>query len=251
MKSWQDLGFEIEITKDESPTLRLLQSLDPAKAFGESMHHSGGASIETTHLYGNVAAEILTKIQKPHFMVVGLGLGYIEMNIAREAIKRGCSVGLITSYEAIPELSEFFIQWLHDRAGNLSPEVSSVYDQALMHVLKGTEISENQIKSFLKDHFQTVADIHGPLHADVQFVSRYHGFFYDAYSSKTHPHLWEEDFLNRLLRESAEPYCLLTTYAVKGTLKRALKNNGFSITEREGFFTKRGSTLGVRASGVS
>ncbi|MEK2688721.1 MnmC family methyltransferase [Bdellovibrio sp. GT3] len=247
MKSWQDLGFEIEITKDLSPTLRLLQSLDPEKPYGESMHHSGGASIETTHLYGSVARDVLQKTDNPHFMVVGLGLGYIEMNIAREALLAGKTVGLITSYEAISELREFFFDWLHGKVENLLPEVASIYDQALKHVLKGTEIPENELKSFLRKHFQSASDIHGAMTAEMTFLSRYHGFFYDAYSSKTHPHLWEENFLNRLLLESAESQCSLSTYAVKGTLKRALKANGFAVIEREGFFTKRGSTLGVRS----
>ncbi|WP_413574476.1 MnmC family methyltransferase [Bdellovibrio sp. HCB290] len=246
MKSWQDLGFEIEITKDQSPTLRLLQSLDPSKEFGESMHHSGGASTETTHLYGNVAADVLGKVKDPHFMVVGLGLGYIEMNIAREAIKKNASVGLITSYESIPELSEFFIEWLHDRGGNLPIEVADVYDQVLKHVLSENSISDKELKSFLRNHFETVKDVQGPLGENTEFVSRYHGFFYDAYSSKTHPHLWDEVFLNRLLSEAASSQCSLSTYAVKGTLKRALKNHGFQVIEREGFFSKRGSTLGVR-----
>ncbi len=246
LKSWADLGFEIEITKDQSPTLRLLESLDPSKPYGESMHHSGGASTETTHLYGNVAADVLAKINNPHFMVVGLGLGYIEMNIAREALLQKKSVGLITSYESIPELREFFYLWLHDRTENLLPNVTSVYDDALMHVLKGTEISRKELKSFLQNHFPNLMDIHGSLHEGIQFVSRYHGFFYDAFSSKTHPHLWDEEFLNRLLLESAEEKSVLTTYAVKSNMKRALRAQGFAVIERPGFFTKRGSTLGIK-----
>jgi hypothetical protein len=246
LKTWADLGFEIEITKDLSPTLRLLESLDPMKPYGESMHHSGGASTETTHLYGNVAADVLAKINNPHFMVVGLGLGYIEMNIAREAIKQNKTVGLITSYESIPELREFFYQWLHDRTENLLPEVISVYDDALMHVLKETEITVEELKSFLRKHFVNLMDIHGSLHEDIKFISCYHGFFYDAFSSKTHPHLWGEEFLNRLLLESSEEQSVLTTYAVKSNMKRALRAQGFVVTERPGFFSKRGSTLGTK-----
>lgn len=246
LKSWVDLGFEIEITKDQSPTLRLLESLDPAKPYGESMHHSGGASTETTHLYGNVAADILAKIQNPHFMVVGLGLGYIEMNIVRAALQQNKTVGLITSYESIPELREFFYLWLHDRRESLLPEVVHIYDDALMHVLKDTAISAGELKSFLRKHFVNLSDIHGSLHEDIAFVSRYHGFFYDAFSSKTHPHLWGEEFLNRLLLETSEEQSVLTTYAVKSNMKRALRAQGFIVTERPGFFSKRGSTLGTK-----
>jgi hypothetical protein len=246
LKSWENIGFEIEITNDQSPTLRLLESLNPEKPYGESMHHSGGASTETTHLYGNVAAFVLDKINNPHFMVVGLGLGYIEMNIAREAIQRNKSVGLITSYESIPELREWFYLWLHDQSDKLHPDVSKVYDDALKHVLKGTNISGAELKSFLKNHFAQLMDFHGALNEDVQFISRYHGYFYDAFSSKTHPHLWGEEFLNRMLLETSEENSVLTTYAVKGNLKRALRAQGFTITLRDGFFSKRGSTLGTK-----
>ncbi|UYL08125.1 MnmC family methyltransferase [Bdellovibrio sp. SKB1291214] len=246
LKSWEDIGFEIEITKDQSPTLRLLESLDPAKPYGESMHHSGGASTETTYLYGSVAATVLEKIKNPHFMVVGLGLGYIEMNLAREALKQNKTVGLITSYESIPELREFFYLWLHGKQDQLHQNVAKVYDEALRHVLIGTEITPQQLKSFLRDHFANLTDFHGALNEDVQFISRYHGIFYDAFSSKTHPHLWGEDFLNRLLLQSSAETSVLTTYALKSNLKRALRAQGFTVTEREGFFTKRGSTLGTR-----
>ena len=102
MKLWRDIGFEIEITGDGSPSLRLLESVDPAKDKGESMHHSGGACAETLLIYGQPIALTLQKVEKAHFLIVGLGLGYIELTIAREALllgKKADAVGLITSYE--------------------------------------------------------------------------------------------------------------------------------------------------------
>lgn len=246
MKSWKDIGFEIEITKDQSPTLRLLESVDPAKPYGESMHHLGGASTETTHLYGEVAAKVLTQVHRPHFMVVGLGLGYIEMNIAREAIKLGKAVGGITSYESIPELREFFYYWLQGQSEKLLPEVSKVYDDALTCVLKDCDVTAAELKSFLRTHFVELTDLHGALNEDVVFTSKYHGFFYDAFSGKTHPHLWGEEFLSRMLAESAAEQSMLTTYACKGSLKRALRAQSFVYINRPGLFSNRGSTLGTK-----
>ncbi|MGE5086539.1 MAG: MnmC family methyltransferase [Bacillota bacterium] len=246
MKSWGDIGFEIEITKDNSPTLRLLHSVDPEKPYGESMHHSGGASLETTYMYGNPIARVLRNVKGPHFMVVGLGLGYIEMNIAREALKLGRPVGLITSYESIPELREFFWSWLHDRRDKIHPEVLNVYDEALKHVLIGEVITPTEIKAFLKQHFNSVDDIEGSLEQDVVLKSRYHGFLYDAYSSKTTPHLWDEDFLKRFFFEGAAEQSLLSTYACKGSMKRALRGNGFEVIDRPGLFGKRNSTLATK-----
>lgn len=249
MKTWNDIGFEIEITGDGSPSLRLLQSVDVTKEKGESMHHSGGACSETLMIYGEPIGRVFEKVQKPHFLVVGLGLGYIEMVIAREALKRGKSfsdVGLITSYESVPELREFFFQWLHGREDLLNPEVVATYESVLNHVLGGTSLTGSDVKHFLKQHFKTLPDISGPLSSDVQLVSKYHCVLYDAFSSKTSPHLWEEDFLNHLLQTGTNSQSLLTTYACKGSLKRALKSQGFEIVLREGFQGKRNSTLGLR-----
>ncbi|HWU43667.1 MAG TPA: MnmC family methyltransferase [Bdellovibrio sp.] len=272
MKSWQEIGFEIEITGDGSPSLRLLTSVDPSKDRGESMHHSGGAASETDLIYGEPIREIFGKISKPHFLVVGLGLGYIELVIAREALRAGVGagtssgveVGLITSYESVPELRESFFGWLHGEA--LGAEIQQIYDLVLEHVLKGAEstavptlasasspaprstssapdLSPSSVKSFLRQHFSKIEDIRGALHSEVTLESKYHCILYDAFSSKTSPFLWEEDFLNRLLASGTSEQSVLSTYACKGTLKRALKNQGFEVFAREGFKGKRNSTL--------
>ncbi|HEX7673392.1 MAG TPA: MnmC family methyltransferase [Bdellovibrio sp.] len=247
MKAWQDIGFEIEITGDGSPSLRLLASVDPLKDKGESMHHSGGAAAETNLIYGEPIAEILAKITKPKFLVVGLGLGYIEMVIARESLlaKRNAEdIASIASYESVPELREFFISWLQNQ--ELHPEVKSTYDLVLEHVLKGSGVSAADVKSFLLVHFPEVRAVHGALYPEIAMEDQYHCILYDAFSSKTSPFLWEEDFLRRILKEGSAESSVLATYACKGSLKRALKDQGFEVIVREGFQGKRNSTQGRR-----
>lgn len=249
MKSWVDIGFEIEITGDASPSLRLLQSVDASKDRGESMHHSGGACAETLMIYGEPIAQVVRKISNPHFLIVGLGLGYIELVIAREALLAGKEpedIGLITSYESVPELREFFYQWLHDQDQSLHPEVRATYDRVLEHVIRETELSPGKLKFFLKKHFKNLSDIQTSLNADVVLPSKYHCILYDAFSSKTSPHLWEEEFLNYILKTGTFERCVVSTYACKGTLKRALKQQNFEVILREGFQGKRNSTLGLR-----
>lgn len=254
MKSWKDIGFEIEITGDGSPSLHLLSSVDPNKAYGESMHHSGGACSETNLIYGQPISEVFKKIQNPEFMVVGLGLGYIEMVIAREALLAGLGplqIGRITSYESVPELRHFFIQWLHsdemaEQQSFLLPEVFQTYDLVLQSVLLGTAVAARELKSFLCHFFKSTNDLQEALLEDVSYLSKYHCILYDAFSSKTTPHLWAEDFLNQLLHQATAVSCVLTTYACRGSLKRALKNQGFEVVVREGFQGKRNSTLALR-----
>lgn len=246
MKSWSDIGFEIEITGDGSPSLRLLESVDPTKPRGESMHHSGGACTETLLIYGEPIHNVLKKIHRPNFLIVGLGLGYIELVIAREALLQNKEVGLITSYESVPELREFFFHWLWRDLSKLSKEVSDVYELLAAHILKDTSLSVLDLKKFLHPHFQKSSDIRGALSAEISLESKYHCILYDAFSSKTSPFLWEEDFLSKFLQEGAAEQSLLSTYACKGSLKRALRQQGFEVHIREGFQGKRNSTLGVK-----
>lgn len=249
MKLWKDIGFETEMTEDGSFSLRQLESVDPTKYKGESMHHSGGACAETLLIYGTPIREILQKINRPNFLIIGLGMGYIEMTIAREALLLGKSaqdVGLITTYESIPELREYFFKWVHGRENELSSEVRKTYNSVLDSVLLGTDLRTDDVLNFLRFHFAHLKDLQGALTEDFNFVNRYQGIMYDAFSSKTTPHLWEEDFLFRVLHEGAAEACWFSTYACRVSLKNALQRANFAITVRPGFVGKRNSTLGTR-----
>lgn len=244
MKSWAEIGFEIEITGDGSPSLRLLQSVHPSKDRGESMHHSGGAWAETLLIYGEAAAQVLRQQERPEFVVVGLGLGYIEMAIAREALLAGVPVGRITSFESVPELRRYFWRWLHRQP--LPSEQQDTYEAVVGAVIGGTELRASQIQEFLAAHFPQEESISQDLAPDFTLSSRYHGIMYDAFSSKTTPHLWEEEFLERFLHQGAAAKALLSTYACRGSLKRALQKTGFEVRVREGFQGKRNSTTGLK-----
>lgn len=242
MKSWAEIGFEIEITADQSPTLRLLHSVDPSKFRGESMHHSGGAWAETLLIYSRVAAEVLQYQPDPEFLIVGLGMGYIELAIAREALLADKPVQRINSFESVPELREFFWRWLHDVP--LNPQVSETYETVARHVVSDTNLKIENLKQFLRSHFPKGECLYAELGSEFVLPSRYHGIFYDAFSSKTTPHLWEEDFLARFLNVAAHKECLFTTYACRVSLRQALRRTGFEEIVRPGFQGKRNSTLG-------
>jgi hypothetical protein len=237
MKSWEEIGFRIEITGDGSPSLRLLQSSTERFTEGEAMHHSGGAATETDLIYGECARRSFAKNPRPHFLVVGLGLGYIEMTIAKEGLRRGLQAQSILSFESVPELKEYFIRWIHDQ--DLKSEVKETYDQAALGVLKNTSLSLSELKEHLKLFFKSPTDIQGALNEDAVFSVRYEGILYDAFSSKTSPLLWEEAFLKNFLQKTAAPIADFATYACKGSLKRALQAQGFQVEMLEGFQGKR------------
>jgi tRNA U34 5-methylaminomethyl-2-thiouridine-forming methyltransferase MnmC len=217
------------------------------------MHHSGGAMAETNLIYGNPIRETLKSISQPSFLVVGLGLGYIELVIAREALlqnKGPADIGIIRSYESVPELREFFFNWVWEKEGSLSEEVLETYNHVANSVAENSGTSVSQLKIFLREKIKNLEDIYGALQADDQISGSFSAILYDAFSSKTSPHLWDEQFLKRVFQAANED-ALFSTYACRATLKTALKDSGFEVVVREGFQGKRNSTLGLRGQLIS
>lgn len=247
MKTWVDIGFEIEITGDGSPSLRLIQPPAPDRDRGESMHHSGGACAETLLIYSAPIADLLKKKNKDlSFLVVGLGLGYIELCIARECRLAGLEPSAIKnliSYESVPELREFFWLWLQEQKESVHSEVWQTYESVLNFVIKDTKLKATELKDFLKYHFQSVEQVQGALDTETVLSEKVQGILYDAFSSKTTPHLWDESFLEDFLSKTADSICVFSTYACRASLKRALQKTGFDVQVRPGFQGKRNSTL--------
>lgn len=248
MNSWASLGFEIENTADASLTLRLLKPTYPDAAHGESMHHSGGAWAETLLIYGTPIREVLQEVSEARFLIVGLGLGYIEMTIAREALllgKTSAAVLEITSFESVPELRKFFFLWVHGKKAELPEEIYQTYQSVAQSVVSGTDLKVENLQNFLKDIFKEENLLRGALEENSSFQGSYHGIMYDAFSSKTTPHLWDENFLEKFLTSVADrSFCLFSTYACRVSLKSALAKAGFEVIVRPGFQGKRNSTLG-------
>lgn len=243
MSEWNKIGFGVEQTGDGSVSLFLLQKILDYREHGETMHHSGGAATETALIYGQVIRECLEKIPKPKFLVVGLGLGYIELNIIKELLLAGKSVeehiGAVISYESVPELKQFFLNWIFER--DLPLEIKETYDAVLSSVLKDSALNRVLFMEALKALYnsQEKAQILGAIESDYQTVNRYHCICYDAFSSRTTPHLWEEAFLTNLVEVSSEAEAYFSTYSCRNSLKNSLKKAGFEITPREGFQNKK------------
>lgn len=235
--TWQDLGFFVELTADQSPSLRLIQGNCEKYENGEAMHHSGGAMVETNLIYADCIQKVFNQSNKPAFLIVGLGLGYIEMCIAREALLKQKEVEFIRSFESVAGLRQGFYNWLWRKP--LSPEMQATYDLVCSFVIQDCKLNQVQIQDFLKVYFPEIKALDSALERDTVFEKKFDGILYDAFSSKTSPLLWEEDFLTEFLDKAAKPKSFLATYACKGTLKRALKKNHFNIEDLLGFKSKR------------
>lgn len=228
---WKSAGFDLEFTDDGSPTLRQ----NDFKT--ESMHHSGGAYAETEYIYTPAICKTLSLAPHPHFFILGLGLGYIEMIIARESLKKGlCSKDIrISSYESNEKLRSFFWSWL-------CGEQNEVYDQILGYI-EPDKKHQTEIKSFLVQSFKDQNGIQGAFsESEFQKLNSINCYLYDAFSSKTSSELWTEEFLSLFLEKTKADQCEFATYACTGNLKRALKRSGFSLSIQRGFNSKRDYT---------
>jgi hypothetical protein len=223
---WKDYNYELVWTADGSPSL--------SWADKELMHHRGGALSETDKIYGEVITETLVK-GGLHFISVGLGLGYNELCIARECVKHNIFDVQILSFESDSFLVRQFLNFINGNKNEVHEKIFSLMNLNQTHLEFLKKLYEN--KSFR---------IEGSLSKNTTPDCKAHCILYDAFSSKTSPELWQEEFLNYFLQNFCEPNCLFSTYACTGALKRALKNHEFEVVIREGFHGKRNSTLGRR-----
>ncbi len=218
--------FITEITADSSPTLRLISS---ATEKPESMHHSGGAATETNYIYGEAILKALNHQKNLQFLVVGLGLGYIEILISSLA-----DVVKIESYEVDDELRLNFAEWIK------GSDQFEIYNE----VCKSLKLDTLKIRKKLQAVNEI--NINSELSIHSTFKEKSNVICFDAFSQKTSGSLWTEDFLNYFIISACADDCLFTTYACTSLLKRVLIKNGFTLIKREGYAGKRESTLAVR-----
>lgn len=240
MKTWQETGFGLEFTQDGSPTLRL-------PGDGESMHHMGGAFAETLEIYAEPSHWVLTREPQARFFSLGLGLGYVEMAVTAAALSLGLRARGETRESEEP-LRRAFLSWLK---GDLpAGEVLSTYEGLAQRFGVWAQVEPQQIRVHLHEQVVSgdwrLAGAFGPSEPPPE--GRFHGICYDAFSSKTSPELWGQDFLEGFFREHAAPESLLTTYACTGNLKRALAQTEFAVLKKSGFQGKKNSTLALRGS---
>ena len=224
--------FSVLWTGDGSPSLR---------GENEPMHHLGGAYAETQYIYGE-ALRCLAEwkdLSTWNVLVVGLGLGYIELLAVAEAIKNKKKIHILT-YEIERDLVELFLSWLKGEAENI------VYDR-ILDFFKSTYTDLDLKNELLKIYSHGEWEIRGALNSSSLPLQNFHAILFDAFSGKTTPDLWTEEFLMKFILNSAQSSpSIFSTYACTGVLKRVLKNSGFKVEKRNGFLGKRNSTLAVK-----
>ncbi len=239
------MEFHFLQTDDGSPSLKL----GPV-TLAEAMHSTKGAFSETVYIYGHAVTAALASGFSPTFLSLGLGLGYNELLTTSLLLKYKVDLSKVRgeSFEIVDELTDNFRTWLQDR--QLSPNFQKTYDQICSLCAKHSGLEQNSIKSALRTVVENKNwNLNGALTAQTNLPKKISCFLFDAFSSKTSPELWNEDFISSFLNICSADQALLSTYAATGTLKRALLKNGFEVQVRPGFAGKRESTFAIRTEG--
>jgi tRNA U34 5-methylaminomethyl-2-thiouridine-forming methyltransferase MnmC len=229
--------LEIYRTADSSPTI----SYKRADGHIEKMHHSGGALTESLYIYHYGLNMALNEGCPPHVVSLGLGLGYNELITLAEFQRRNQVAFKIWSFEADEYLRLQFTQWLQGQSGALG----AIYDEITTSIETHFKISG--LKATAAKHFQNESlQLRGSYPVDTNDVKDVGVFFFDAFSNKMSPELWQELDMRATLSQLLSPHALLCTYAATGALNRVLKQLEFHLLDRPGFQGKRESTLAIR-----
>lgn len=240
--------FSKLITLDGSPTL----ISNEAQGVHEPMHNMKGAFSETIYVYERPLLQGLNYAESTFAVLsLGLGLGYNEILCAGVFLlheKRTSTANFIKnvylkSFEINRLLRESFLFWVQDKYS----EFNSIYSEIAHLMALRYDIPEQEIKSLLGLWYDKGDwELCGKFPDELTQRDRFNVILYDAYSSRTHPEVWDEDFLDHFLRAHAMDQCSLGTYAAKGSLKRALLENQFHVEQPKGFGGKRSCTYATR-----
>ncbi len=234
MNDW----FLFEATDDASFTMRFI---NPETGIAsECMHSLRGAFSETNYIYGHAIRTTLELNLDPSFLSVGLGLGYCETLLSALMLQANKKFYL-ESFEQDQRLRAHFASWLSET--QITQEFQEVYDQTLKSASELCGVHAANTKSSLKNsplHFR------GMLTTDTAFEKQFSCVLFDAFSSKSTPDLWTQEFLENFFNKACANQCVFATYACTGVLKRALKNCGFDLEIRPGFSSKRDSSFAIR-----
>jgi len=230
--------YKIITTADGSPSLQHV-NLEP-------MHSTKGAFSESLYIYLDCITQAHQKIVSPpdelKGVSVGLGLGYNEIISHGYFLKNNIKNFKLLSFESDNLLKTNFINWLQEQ----STPLQDVYSQITQLTAKYFDLKPQQLKKFITKAYSSQFVINGELPAVNVSANKYNFIFYDAYSSKSSPTLWETNFLNSFLKSYTEDKAVFSTYAATSTLNFALKQNGFARLKRPGFKGKRECTLAFK-----
>lgn len=240
-------NYEVELTGDRSPTLRILQM--------ESMHNRRGAAAEAVYLYYEAMARYKSLVNQEErsepldVLSFGFGLGYNEILTVIFFLKNNWDLNQLRLFSQEKDLFlyDIFNDWLVSGAdtGSIFDEVVLGIERAMLAMGEG--VSKVALKENMKWMLNSKRWVQGGSVSSISdFASIYDVVFYDAFSSKVDDSLWTEEFLGGLFSQRLKQNFVFSTYACTGALKRIAAANSAQFVKREGYSGKRNASLVYR-----
>lgn len=199
-------------TQDGSRTLY-------SERYRETFHSSKGALSEAHHVF-LAASGVATRLSTQGYarvLEVGFGTGLNFFLSADLALSEGARLDFSSLEQTL--LSAETVRSLGFEAHLAQPELLGAY-LAFRKGLAPT-VSPGRYKfTFGKVGLELLI---GEATAQALPEARYDTVYQDAFSPDTNPELWSEAFLEKLLR-GLKPGGVLTTYSVKGAVRRRLQD---------------------------
>jgi tRNA U34 5-methylaminomethyl-2-thiouridine-forming methyltransferase MnmC len=211
---------ELILTADGSHTLFVPQ-------LNEHYHSTYGAIQESRHVFIEAGLKQVIPGETPlRILEVGFGTGLNAYLSLIEAEKSGKTIHY-TSTEPFPLNQNITNQLNYPEllGEGTFPLFKNMHDEAWN---KGNKIT---------DHFFLHKILNGIDKTELE-DKRFDLVFFDAFGPEVQPELWTEEIFRKIFL-SLKRGGILVTYSVKGSVRRALKNSGFSVDKIPGPAGKR------------
>ena len=199
----------IKETEDGSKTF-FIPSLN------EHYHSTKGALTESQHIFIKNGFDLFDKDQL-NILEVGFGTGLNTYLTAREAEDKRIKTHYTT-------LEKYPLSWKEVSSLNHEPD----------DLLKNIHLAEWNRPIELSPFF-TLHKMEGDFKNEIFKLSNefYDVVYFDAFAPEKQPEMWQENLFQQLY-VIMKPKSILTTYCVKGVVKRMLKNCGFQVQKIPG-----------------
>jgi len=203
---------QIITTKDGSHSIHITE-------MDEQYHSIHGSIQEAEKVYIEYGFESISQGSRINLFEMGFGTGLNALLTYQYAKKSGLEIEY-HSVEKYPLTSEEISSLNYSHLLN---DEEGIYD--LLHAAewgKEVEISSNfHLKKMEVDL------------EDVNFEEAFDVVYFDAFAPEKQPHLWSLEVFSKLY-ESMKVGAVLTTYCVKGEVRRRLQELGFQIEKLPG-----------------
>lgn len=209
----------LQTTADGSKTLY-------SERYGQSYHSHRGALSEAKHVFleaSGVAARLRAG-QPTRVLEVGFGTGLNFLVTADLALRADASLHYCALERSLLSLADLSSLGYRDV---LSQE--ELFDAFLEGLPKEPPAGRYRLSLYPTVTLELLLGEATAQTLDGRFDAVYH----DAFSPDSNPELWSEGFLRGLYASMAS-HAVLSSYCVKGTVRRRLQELGFAVRKRPG-----------------